>query len=194
MKALRSYEWIETVTVKLGGEQKSQKQNRCYCGADGKEQKVPLAGQSAEGGRSPRGIRGRIAESKKADMEEYIQQAMGLVKQYIPPDPQRLQAVKDKGAQTMTVLDSATRLRAEFPSYLKPGDALLVDVDPNGDRITGVSVVTYLENDPKDVITLDVAFGTFQDGTSYPAKIVLSGKSKDLDVLIENSGYRKSGS
>jgi len=194
MATLRSYEWIETVTVKLKGEQKSQKQSRCYYGADGKQQKVPLDGGSADGGKKPRGIRGHIAESKKEDMEEYIQEAMGLIKQYVPPDPQRIQAVKDKGAQKMTVLDNATRLRVELPGYLKAGDALFVDIDPNGDRITGVSVSSYLEDDPKDAVKLDVAFGTFQDGTSYPAKIVLHGESKELDVEIENTGYRKTGS
>jgi hypothetical protein len=194
MAALRGYEWIETTTVKLDGEQKSQKQNRCYYGADGKEQKVPIGDQSAGETKSPRGIRGRIAESKKEDMEDYVHKATALIQQYVPPDPQKLQAVKDKGAQTMEVLDNATRLRVTFPGYLKPGDALHVDVDPNADRIKGVFVSTYIDSDTKDVIKLDVAFGAFQDGTTYPSKITMHGESKKLDVVVENSGYRKAGS
>lgn len=191
--ALRSYEWIETVTVKLDGEQKSQKQSRCYYGADGKQQWVPVDGSSGEQAKKPRGIRGKIAEHKTEDMEEYVKKAMDLIKQYVPPDPQRIQAVKDKGAQTMEVLDNATRLRGTFPGYLKPGDAVSVDIDPNAEKIKGVLVSTYLDDDPKDAVKLDVAFGTFQDGTSYPAKITMHGESKKLDVVIENSGYRKTG-
>jgi hypothetical protein len=195
MAALQSYEWIETVTVKLDGEQKSQKQNRVYYGADGKQHKVPIGDQSSsDGGKKPRGLRGRIASAKKKEMEEYIQASMALVKQYIPTDPERIQAVKDKGTDKLEVLNNATHLRVTFPDYLKAGDAVIVDVDPKSDRITGISVSSYLEGDQKDVVKLNVAFSTFKDGTIYPEKITLRGDSKDLDVGIENSGYRKTGS
>jgi len=40
---LKQYEWIETITVSKNGEQKSQRKNRCYYGADGKVQKVPIS-------------------------------------------------------------------------------------------------------------------------------------------------------
>ena len=73
-------------------------------------------------------------------------------------------------------------------------DLLAVDIDPKADRILGVSVSSYLEDDPQDAVTLAVAFGTFQDGTIYPAKIELDGQSKDLEIVIENEGYRKTGS
>jgi hypothetical protein len=39
---LRQYEWLETTVVNVKGEDKSQKQERCYYGADGKLQKVLL--------------------------------------------------------------------------------------------------------------------------------------------------------
>jgi hypothetical protein len=193
--ALRSYEWIETITVSLDGDEKSRKENRVYYGADGKEQKVPVeGGQSSGSGKTPRGIRGRIAKKKTEEMEDYVQQAMALIKQYVPPDPARLQAIKDQGAQVLEVLDNATKLRAEFPNYLKTGDLLSVDIDPNSDRIKGVSVASYLEDDAKDVVTLAVTFSELQDGTSFPAEIKMHGASKKLDVVIDNSGYRKAGS
>ena len=37
-------------------------------------------------------------------------------------------------------------------------------------------------------------FGTLQDGTSYPETIELTGQAKKLDLVIENAGYRKTGS
>ena len=39
---IRQYEWVETTIISLKGEEKARKQNRCYYGADGKVQKVPL--------------------------------------------------------------------------------------------------------------------------------------------------------
>lgn len=42
-KALRTYQWVETTTVSMKGEVKSQKQMSCYYGADGALQKQPLS-------------------------------------------------------------------------------------------------------------------------------------------------------
>jgi hypothetical protein len=193
MAALRSYEWVETVTVKIDGDQKSRKQSRCYYGADGEEVKVPIDDGSAQK-KKPRGIRGRIAKKKTGEMEEYVQQAMGLVKQYIPPDPKRLQTIKDGGGQKLEVLDGASHLRAGFSDYVKTGDLLSVDVDPNANTVLGISVATYMEDDPEDAVKLNVKFGTFEDGTSYPETIELIGQKKKLDVVIQNAGYRKAGS
>jgi len=192
--ALRSYEWIETTTVKIKGEEKSKQENRCYYGADGKQEKVPVEGQAQEPEKKKRGIRGRVVEKKTGEMEDYVKQALALVKEYLPPDPQKLEASKQSGAQKVEVLDNASKLRATFPNYLKQGDALSIDVDPNANSIEAISVLTYLENDPKDAVKLNVTFGKLEDGTSYPSKVVLIGESKNLEVDIDNSGYRKTGS
>ena len=40
---LRQYEWIETTVVSLKGEEKSRKVLRCYYGADGKIEKLPVS-------------------------------------------------------------------------------------------------------------------------------------------------------
>jgi len=39
---LRQYEWTETTIISLKGEEKGRTQKRCYYGADGKLQKVPI--------------------------------------------------------------------------------------------------------------------------------------------------------
>ena len=75
MAGLRKYEWIETITVSLKGEVKSQKQNRCYYGADGTIQKVPLS-EAAPPPEQPTGRRGRIKSriiaKKKEEMTDYM--------------------------------------------------------------------------------------------------------------------------
>jgi len=45
---LKPYEWIETTVVSLKGEEKSRQMNRCYHGADGQVQKVPVTAPPAE--------------------------------------------------------------------------------------------------------------------------------------------------
>jgi len=54
-------------------------------------------------------------------------------------------------------------------------------------------VATYLGK-PEDVVTLNVTLGTLNDGTSYPAKIVFDGTSEKIEIVVSNSGYKKSGS
>src|SRR6185369_6546113 len=80
-KRLRQYEWIETTSISLKGEEKSRKQQRVYYGADGKLTKVPMGAAqpkaepqaSARGGRRGGGrVKENIVENKTEDMKEYM--------------------------------------------------------------------------------------------------------------------------
>lgn len=93
--ALRQYEWIETTVVSMKGEEKSRKQAQCYCGAEGTVQKVPI-GAPAANDKSPRGLRGKIVENKKEEISDSMKEAMALVKQFVPPEPQLIEAAKAK--------------------------------------------------------------------------------------------------
>jgi hypothetical protein len=73
---LKQYEWIETTVVSLKGEEKSRKQARCYYGADGGVQKVEV--NSTPPAAKKRGLRGKIAESKKEELTDYMKSAVTL--------------------------------------------------------------------------------------------------------------------
>jgi hypothetical protein len=86
-ETLRTFEWIETTVVSMKGEEKSRKQNRCYYGADGKVQKVPLdaapapapaAQPSGRGGRGGGRMKTKAVENKKEELGEH-KQAVALV-------------------------------------------------------------------------------------------------------------------
>jgi hypothetical protein len=185
---IRQYQWIETTVISLKGEEKSRKQQQCYFGADGVLQKVDVSASPAPD--QKRGLRGRIIANKKAELTDYMQQAVALVKIYVPPDPARIQAVKDAGKVTLDLPGGGHGVRVNLHDYAKPGDVLSVEVDPASNRLVGITVATYLD-DAKDTVTLDVRFSSLQDGTGYPATEVLIAKAKNLSVNITNSGYRK---
>jgi len=189
---LKQYEWIETTVVSKNGEEKSRKQNRCYYGADGKLQKVPLA-SSQEQGRTPRGLRGAIVKAKKEEMVDYLEQASALIKRYVPPSSAQIQASLDAGKASIRPEGVGKNVELAFQDYLLPGDLLSVDLDLAKPQVTDLNVATYLEN-PKDAVTLEVSFGNLQDGTSYPEQTVMTTKKKDITVTVQNSGYRKMGS
>lgn len=185
---LKQYEWIETVVVSLKGEEKSLKQERCYYGADGGVQKVAVS--STPEPAKKRGLRGKIAESKKEEMTDYMKSAVALVKTYVPPSPAKIQAAKDAGKVSIDVLEPGKRARLNFLDYEKPGDNLGVEVDLANNRPLALKVSTCLE-DAKDTVTLDVRMGQLNDGTTYPAEVTLDANAKNLTVSVKNSGYRK---
>ena len=84
---------------------------------------------------------------------------------------------------------SAGRARLTFADYLLPGDSLVVDVDAAANRLTGLSVATYLDK-KEDTVTLAVKLGALADGTTYTAETALDAKAKNIRVVIQNSGYK----
>lgn len=185
---LKQYEWIETTVVSLKGEAKSTKQQRCYYGADGGVQKVEVSASPEP--EKKRGLRGKIAESKKEELTDYMKSAVGLVKTYVPPSPAKIQAAKEAGKVSIDVLEPGKRARLNFHDYEKKGDNLGVEVDLANNRPLGIKVASYLD-DAKDSVTLDVRMGQLNDGTTYAADITLNATAKELTVTVKNSGYRK---
>lgn len=187
-QTIRQYEWIETTVISLKGEEKNRQQKQCYYGAEGALQKVTMSATPPK--QKKRGVRGRVIENKKEELKDYMKAAVELVKSYVPPDPARIQALKDAGKVSLDLPGGGKGARLNFRDYAKPGDMLTVEINPASNRLTGLRVATYLD-DPKDAVTLDVHYSFFQDGTGYPANEVLVAKAKNLSVNVTNSGYRK---
>jgi hypothetical protein len=194
---IRNYEWIETTIISMKGEEKSRKQNRCYYGADGKVQKVPVeqaaqaAGDGGDGGRPGRRgarVKAKIVENKKEEISEYMQRAVGLVHRYVPPDPEQIQAAKAAGRVAATPQPGG-QVRLVVSQYLQQGDSLTLNLDAAANRVLGIGVNSYLDS-PDDAVTLDVQMATLPDGALYAAQTTLDAKAKHMQVVIQNSGHR----
>ncbi len=187
---LRQYEWIETTTIELKGEEKSRRQQRCYYGADGGIQKVDVSSSPAP--EKKRGLRGRIAERKTEELTDYMKAAVALVKSYVPPVPARIQAAKDAGKVSLDIVQPGKRIRLNFRDYEKSGDVMSVEVDLVTNRALALKVSSYLDS-ADDAVLLDVRMAQLNDGTSYTDKVALDAKAKDLKVTVDYSGYRRTG-
>lgn len=183
---LKQYEWIETRVLSLKGEEKNKTENRCYYGADGKLQKVPVGTPPEE--KKMRGLRGKIVEKKKEELTEYMQSAMELIKSYVPPDPERIEVAKNAGK--VAIIPAGSSLRLDIHDYEKPGDTLTFELDMEKNTLLGLKVATWLK-DAQDAITMTTRFGTLDDGATYPAEIILLAPAQSLEVKTSNSGYRK---
>ena len=191
---LRQYEWIETTSISLKGEEKSRKQQRVYYGADGKLTKVPV-GEPPEasqggggGGRRGGRVKQRIVENKKDEMQDYMERAVALIHLYVPPSPATIQKAKDAGKMLLRP-PSQGSVRVEFPEFIQPSDLMAIEVDAKALLLSSLSVATYLEK-PEDTVTLNVRFGALGDGTGYSARTTLDAKAKNITVVVENSGHR----
>jgi hypothetical protein len=185
---LRTYEWIETTTTFVKGEEKSKKQNQCYYGVDGKLVKVETGGSSQ--GKSKAGLRGKIIENKKEEMADYIDKAIKEIQTYLPPDAEKLQQIYGAGKTSIHILEPGKKVKLDFRDYNKPGDILSVTIDKEKKIILAILVNTYID-DASDKVTFDLNYNTLPDGTQYPVKTSLDASAKNVKIVIENSGHKK---
>ena len=185
---LRTYQWVETTTVLLKGEQKSYKEESCYYGADGSLQKIPIA--SSPPPKKKFGLRGAIQESKMEEMTDTMKQATALVKSYLPPNPALLDQAVKTGNVTLDMLQPDQVVRLNFKNYKLPGDVLSITVNIQTNRLLAVGVTTYL-GDPSKPVSMASQMGTLMDGATYTARTELDVPSLQIEVDVVNTGYRK---
>jgi len=193
--ALKSYEWVETTAVSLGGEEKVRLENRCYYGAEGTLQKVPLAADAKEE-KKKRGLRGKAIESKKEELQASMKEAVALLRQYAPLDPAKIQAAKDAGNLSVSTPAPDGGIKVTIKNYLKAGDEVTIDVDGAKNTLKGFGISSYVGDaaaKEKSPVTAAIAYGALPDGTIYPAKETLAISAQKLSVDIQNSGYKKQG-
>jgi hypothetical protein len=193
MAAIRRYQWTETTSISLKGEEKSRKQQACLYGADGKVSKTPIGQpappqQAQSGGRRGGRLKEQIVENKKDEMKEYMERAAALIHQYVPPNPEQIQAAKEAGRITVNPQSGGT-VRLVISQYLKPSDSLTLDLDPATNRLTALHVSSYLDTQ-EDAVTLAVQMNTLPDGALYAAQSTLDAKAKNIRVVIQNAGHR----
>jgi hypothetical protein len=183
---LLQYQWIETTELTLKGDPKPPTQSSCRYGPDGEVQKTSLGPPPSQpsGGR----MKQRIVEKKKEEMKDYAQDVKGVLAQYVPPDPQKMQKAYDAG--NMSLNPSPGRVNLVFTNYAQPGDKMTLTFNTAAKKIAALSVDTYM-GEEKDIVTLQVPMGSLPDGTNYAQQTVLSAAAKELTVKTTNSNYQK---
>ncbi len=190
-QALHRYTWLETTQIALKGEVKSTKQESCLYGPDGKVQKTPVSApqpqQEDQGGGRRGRLKERVVEKKKEELTDYMQQVKGLIGQYVPPDPNRMQQAFQSG--NVSLNPSPGMIQLVFKNYAQPGDSMTLALNEATKKLASLNVNSYL-GEAKDAVTLTVQFGVLPDGTSYPAQQVVVATAKNIQVTVTNSNYQ----
>jgi hypothetical protein len=185
---IKKYEWIETTTTFMDGEQKSLKQNQCYYSVDGKLTKVETGATTKA--KTPGGIRGKIAENKKEEMTDYMKKAIAKIQTYLPPEPEKIQKIYAGGTASVQVLEPGKKFKLSFPDYNEKGDMLSISVDKVNQKIMAVAVSTSVD-DPSQKVVFNITYKDLPDGTQYAASTILDAQVKKVKITIDNSGYKK---
>ena len=186
---LKQYAWTETTEVSLKGDVKKREQRDCVYGPDGKLAKTPIGAAPASAAGKKRGLKGRIIENKVDEMKEYMDRVGSLVRRYIPPDTQAMQAAFQ--ASKVSLNKAAGTL--VFSDYAKPGDRVTVTFDTATRKLRSFAVATYLDA-PNDAVTLNARFSSLADGTNFLEESVLDATAKAIQIKTTNFGHRKAGS
>jgi hypothetical protein len=187
-QALRRYTWTESQETIFKGETKSTKQSQCQYGPDGKVQKTSLSG-SQPPPQQQRGLKGRIIEKKKDEMQDYMERVASLIQRYVPPEASQMQESFQFGKAALQPSGNGIALFV-FRDYAKPGDTVTLTFETAAKMVRGYDVNSYLDA-PEDVVTLKVVFDSLPDGTNYAAQSVLDATAKQIQIRTTNSNYRK---
>ena len=186
-ESIKKYEWIETTTTFVDGEQKSVKQNQCYYSVDGQLTKVATGATTVE--KKKGGLRGKIAENKKEEMKEYIEAALKKIKGYIPPQAEKIQKIYADGKVGIQILEPGKKFRFDFPNYLEAGDKLSISLDKEHKLLKAYEINTFVEG-PKDPVSLSIVLNTLPDGTTYASEIAFNSAAEKVKIVMKNSGFK----
>jgi hypothetical protein len=186
---LKQYQWTEVQQLTLKGETKPQQQFMCQYGPNGQVEKYPMGPQEQpKGGR----LKQKMIAKKKAEMQDYLGEVKSLLSEYLPPNPQKMQAAVGTHNLSLSQDAAAGIVNLMFANYAQQGDQMVIAFDPKRKSISNINVNSYL-GEAKDKVTLMISYSTLPDGTNYPEKITLDLPAKQMHITTLNTNYRKLG-
>jgi hypothetical protein len=186
--ALQQYTWTEQTNTILKGDMKRSIEEICRYGPDGTMQKTPMGAPAPQP--EARGMRKRIVERKTDELRDYMERAVALIHDYVPPSPQAMQAAFQAGNVSLGQAEPRM-IQLQFRDYVKPGDSVVFSFLSATRSLQSINVNTYL--DQKDPVTLQVKFQTLPDGTNCVAAVNLDAPAKQIQVVKQDTNYQRSG-
>ena len=185
--ALRQYTWTEHTEVLVKGDVKSSKDLICRYNNSGDLTKTPVG--QAEEKKDPSGISKRPAVRKKAGMQDYIERAVSMIQEYVPPKPEQLQYLLQNGGASLGQSGSG-KSEIRFANYFQRGDSIVFTYDPASKVLLRATIATTLGS-PKDPVTMEAVFETLPDGVNHLASTTLKATAKKVEVKTQNANYQK---
>jgi hypothetical protein len=188
---LRQYEWLETTTISHKGEVKSRKLQHCSYDADGAVRKVPFNPTAPEHKRLKLHAEiEKIAETKNGELTKDMQEAVDLVHQYVPLNPNGIQAVSEEGKLLFSVSDPGKQGQLTIRDFLMQGDFVILDLDLTNNRPLSLKINSFL-NTTRVPVFLSVSFGSLYGSATFVREAVYDDKVSGLKISVKNTDFSK---
>ena len=189
-KKLKQYTYTQKTQVYFKGELRTTKMSQVHFDTTtGEKVVVPMdmddAAQQPEQGRGGR-LRERIVEKKRDEMKEYVERLVGLMHQYLPPNPDRIKAAIPRAQMTPPAGGGDAKIA--LSDYLKPGDTVTFSMNPQAKKLDQIAINSSLDSDPVSFI---VDFARLADDTNYPSMTNIKSEAKGLEIRVSTSDYHK---
>jgi hypothetical protein len=180
--AIHAYQWTETMVVMVDGKEKETVSNACSYNTEGRVVRSPTAAAAVQPAKT--GVPGT-----KAEIDSYLKSAVALMREYVRPDPQKLEECEN-AARVTVANEAGGRMKIDFKDYLKRGDDLSLVVDSGTNQVVSSSASSYLTN-MVDRAEIHTEMSQLPDGAGYPSHIKFDTPGRQLGVTVTNSDYRK---
>jgi hypothetical protein len=189
-KKLKQYTYTQKTQVYFKGELRTTKMSQVHFDpTTGEKVVVPMdmgdAAQQPEQGRGGR-LRERIVEKKRDEMKEYVERLVGLMHQYLPPNPDRIKAAVPRAQMTPPAGGGDAKIA--LSDYLKPGDTVTFSMNPQAKKLDQIAINSSLDSDPVFFI---VDFARLADDTNYPSMTNIKSEAKGLEIRVTTFDYHK---
>lgn len=179
-KNLMPYTWKRTSVVSVEGEVKSTLINEVSFDSLGKVQIETLDVQSTT--KDKIGIRGRIQDSKKKDMMEYVEKSLKLALNYTYMSKGEFLDFFERAV--VTTKDGIIEAKGS-DLYVK-GDSLTVRIDEKSKLFVFKEFSSTIG---EDLISGQIKYELFSSGISHGAETVLKLPGKNMTIQAKNHDY-----
>ena len=184
-QALKQYSWKSRNEVKKNGESKSTQLFLMRYDADENVQKTQIGGSKPPS--MPKGpILARIAQKKKEDFIETINDLRTKVEAYSHLTPAKMQAFM--AGATITPKPEQGRIRIQGANVLQLQDSMTIWLDAKTRKQCRVEITTFLE---RNLVKAVIEFNDLPAGPTHMARTVVDYPKDALQLITENFDYQR---
>jgi hypothetical protein len=184
---MQQYTWNSRTELFMKGELKDIRIDQVQVGPDGKLQRTELNNESFS---HPRGfLRKAIAESKKKELEQFMQGLKGLLEQYtLPTAGKVLDFMSSANVSSEQAPDGTALLKMQGSGVVVPGDTLSIWADAKNHAMHKVEINTFYEG---AAANLTATYKTKPSGLTHMSMAEVDLPDKSISLQIHNYDYEQ---
>jgi hypothetical protein len=180
---LASYTWTRTVQVFIEGELKNTMVSALSVGPDGKMVTTAVSSKATDPPPT-KGIRGKVAKNKIADMKTYVEDAVKVSMSYVYMTKGGMVNYFDAAGIT----ESGNTITVNGTNVNKPGDQMTMNITSGTLAIISES---FKSTSGEDAIAGTFNYKTYSNGLTAFDNGELDLPAKDMKLRIVNTNYAK---